>query len=563
MIIGLDVGGTHTDAVLLGTNGLVADVKVPTDPDDLFKTVISALDLLTGGQDASEIKRLVLSTTLATNLVVQDKLPETAIVVSCGPGIAPENFKVGKHYFIVAGALDHSGREIKPLDEQAVHDAGKRIKELGIKHVGVVSKFSIRNPGHEMKMAEILAPYCERVFMGHMFSGALSFPRRIATTYLNTAVFPVHKKFFEAVEKSLASKGWNVPLRILKPDGGNMNMAASLDYPGLTVLSGPSASVMGAIAYAPVDKSCLVLDIGGTTTDMAIILDGAPVIAPNGIEIGKYKTLIRALMTRSIGIGGDSVLRIIDGRLQIGPERLGVAMAYGGAHPTTTDALCILGMTEGGDKSLAEKALAPLASGLNMDIPATAEHIYDTACREILKAAAELVDDINSRPVYTVHEMFEGLKVKPNHVLVLGGPAKQFAGRLQTMFDGQVATVPRWQVANAIGCALARTTCEVTVFADTAQRIITAQGEEYHEKMPASFDIGNVRDIAFELVRRKAIRRGANPEYLKMEVIEESSFNMIRGFHTVGKNIRVRAQVKPGLIHGYDPETETLNRSDL
>lgn len=563
MIIGLDVGGTHTDAVLLGNNGVVHSVKVPTDPDNLFETVISSLDLLTRDQDGSDIKRLVLSTTLATNLVVQNKLPEVAILVSCGPGIAPEHFRVCEQYFVIPGAVDHSGREIEPLDEAKVREAGERIKELGIPFVGVVSKFSVRNPEHEQRMAEILAPYCERVFMGHMFSGALSFPRRIATTYLNTAVYPVHKKFFEAVARSLAQKGWEVPIRILKPDGGNMNLEGSLDYPGLTVLSGPSASVMGAIAHAPANKCCLVLDIGGTTTDMAVILDGAPIIAPHGIEIGEYKTLIRALMTRSVGIGGDSVIRMRDGELTIGPDRAGVAMAYGGPQPTTTDALCILGMTDGGDKNLAEQALGPIAAGLGLDIAAAAEHIFTTATRNILDAAIGLVDHINSRPVYTVHEMFEGLQIKPDHILVLGGPAEQFATRLRDMFQGQVDILPRWQVANAIGCALARTTCEVTVFADTSRRVITAQGEEYHETIPVKFDIGNVRDIAFDLVRRKAIRRGANPEYLKMEVLEESSFNMIRGFSTIGKNIRVRAQIKPGLIYGYDPQTETLNRSDL
>ena len=485
------------------------------------------------------------------------------MVVSCGPGIAPENFRVCEHYFTVGGALDHSGREIAPLDEDQVRAFGEKIQDLGLPFIGVVSKFSVRNPEHEIRMAEILSPYCERVFMGHMFSGMLSFPRRIATTYLNAAVYPVHKVFFEAVNMSLQRKGLNVPIRILKPDGGNMNMDASLDYPGLTVLSGPSASVMGAIAFAPPDKSCLVLDIGGTTTDMALILDGAPVIAPQGIEIGPYKTLIRALMTRSIGIGGDSVLRVDGGKLTIGPDRAGVAMAYGGPKPTTTDALCVLNMTEGGNRDWAEKALAPFADILSMSIADTAEHIFDTACRKILDAAGELVDLINSRPVYTVHEMYEGLKIKPNYILVLGGPAGQFVIRLREMFHGQVETVPRWQVANAIGCALARTTCEVTVYADTARRVITAPAEEYHETTPVNFDISNVRDIAFELVRKKAIKRGASPDYLKMEVIEESSFNMIRGFRTIGKNIRVRAQIKPGLIHGYDPATETLDRDDL
>jgi N-methylhydantoinase A len=563
MIIGLDVGGTHTDAVLLGPRGLEREVKVPTDVADLFETVLSALDKLTVGVDTETIRRVVLSTTLATNLVVQRQLPPVAMLVAGGPGIAPENFRTNDHYHVVAGAMDHRGREIEPLDEELVRSIGEQVKALGLAYAGVVSKFSVRNPDHEVRMAEIMSAYVERVFMGHRFSGALSFPRRIATTYLNAAVYPVHKDFFEAVQKSLTRQGLSVPIRILKPDGGNMNVVSSLDYPGQTILSGPSASVMGAIAFAPRDKTCLILDIGGTTTDMAIILDGAPVLAPNGIEIGPYKTLTRALMTQSIGIGGDSVVRVRDGRLTVGPDRMGRAMAYGGPMPTPTDAFCVLGMAESGDTERAAQGLTPIAQALNLSLESAAEQIFGTACQEIMTAATEMVTYINSRPVYTVHEMYEGLKIRPNQLLVLGGPADQFTKKLAGMFPGPVSPVPHWQVANAIGCALARTTCEVTVYADTARGVVTAQGEDFHEDIVTDFDIQSARDIAFDLVRKKALSRGANPDYLKMEIIEEAQFNMIRGFRTIGKNIRVRAQVKPGLIHGYDPETETLNRDDL
>jgi N-methylhydantoinase A/oxoprolinase/acetone carboxylase beta subunit len=563
MIIGLDVGGTHSDAVLFDSRGLVRDIKVPTNPENLYETLLTAFDLLMEGQRPEDVKRLVLSTTLATNMVVQNTLPPVAMIVSGGPGIDPEHFSVGDHYYVVRGALDHGGREIEPLDEQQIKAVGEQIRAAGLPYAGVVTKFSVRNPEHELRLAELLAPYVERVFMGHPLSGVLSFPRRIATTYLNAAVYPVHRDFFTAVQESLAQKGISVPIRILKPDGGNMNMAASLDYPAQTILSGPSASVMGAIAYAHVDESCLVLDIGGTTTDMAVILDGVPVLASGGIEIGPYKTLIRALQTRSIGIGGDSVVRVRDSQISIGPDRLGRAMAYGGPLPTPTDAFCVLGLADGGERERSVQGLTPLAAALQLSVEEIAELIFTTACREILTAARNMVSDINSRPVYTVHEMHEGIQIQPNRLLVLGGPARQFAERLATLFPGEVMPVSHWQVANAIGCALARTTCEVTVYADTARQVVTAQGEGYHQNIPASFDLGNIREIALELVRKKALARGANPEFVQTEIVEEAQFNMVRGFYTVGKNIRVRAQVKPGLIHGYDPQTETLNRPDL
>lgn len=548
MIIGLDVGGTHTDVILLDGRQLVREAKIATDSDNLFQTLLAGLGAVTEGVDPTSIRRAVLSTTLATNLIAQQKLPEVGMVVASGPGIDPRHFRTNEHYFILDGAQDHRGREIEPINESQVHTIGKELKSRGIRYAGVVSKFSVRNPAHEEKLAELLAPYVDRVFMGHQFSGNLNFPRRIATTYLNSAVYPVHKKFFEAVQESLAQKGLTMPIRILRPDGGNMNIASSVDYPAQTILSGPSASVMGAISSAPSQGTCLVLDVGGTTTDMAVLIDKTPLLAPLGIEVPPYKTLIRALQTQSIAIGGDSTVRVQAGKLTIGPDRTGKAMAYGGPVPTPTDAFYVLGKGGSGDAALSRSGLEPLARELGLDINQAAQHIFEAACRTILEGAAEMINSINSKPVYTVHELYEGSQIRPEQLLMLGGPAQQFADQLATMFDGKVRVVPNHQVANAIGCALARTTSEVTLFADTAEGRATAPGEGFNQEISSSFTLEDARVLAQDLLREKAIQRGANPRHLEIETLEESQFNMIRGFSTIGKNIRVRMQVKPGLI---------------
>ena len=548
MIIGLDVGGTHTDVILLDGRKLVREVKITTDPDNLFQTLLLGLSAIIEGIAPETIRRAVLSTTLATNLVAQKKLPDVGMIVAGGPGIDPRHFRTNDFYYTVDGALDHRGREIKPLNSDQLHAIGKKLELQGIRYAGVVSKFSVRNPEHEEKMAAILQPYVEKIFMGHRFSGSLNFPRRIATTYLNCVVYPVHKKFFKAVQEALAQKGLNVPIRILRPDGGNMNIESSVDHPAQTILSGPSASVMGTISSAPSEGTCLVLDIGGTTTDMAVLIDKAPLLAPLGIEISGYKTLIRALHTRSIAIGGDSTVRVKDGRLTIGPDRTGKAMAYGGPEPTPTDAFYVLGKGDSGDAAKSSAGLEPVALSLGLTLDQTAELIFETACRTILESAAEMIDIINSKPVYTVHELWSGRRIQPDHLLILGGPAPQFASQLQTMFDGKVQVVPNYQVANAIGCALARTTCEVTLFVDTAQGLATAPGESFNRDISASFNLNDARKLADELLRKKAVTRGANPVDLETEILEESQFNMIRGFHTIGKNIRVRMQLKPGLI---------------
>ncbi len=559
MIIGLDVGGTHADVVLLGDEGLVNEIKVPTDPSNLFETVLSGLENVTRNIDPGQIHRVVLSTTLTTNAIVQNRLPPVGMVVSCGPGIDPEFYRTNSHYYCVGGAMDHRGRECRPIQPEEIKSIGKKFKSEGIRDVGVIGKFSVRNPDHEIKIGELLKKDVEQVFLGHQISGSLNFPRRIATTYLNTAVYPLHKSFYSAVERSLEAKGLHLPIRILKADGGNMKFEASIDYPGQTILSGPAASVMGSIAFADQGIDCLVMDIGGTTTDMAILIDRVPLLDPLGIELGGYKTLIRSLDTLSVGIGGDSCVRFTDGRLTIGPEREGPAMAYGGATPTPTDALCVLEPVEGADRERSIRGLQPLSAAMEMTVEAAASTVFDMTCRMILEQAKQMIQRANSKPVYTVHELQEGYSVKPSQFLVLGGPAPYFAKYLDRISDVKVRVVPRWKVANAIGAALARTTCEVTFFADTEQEISTAPEENYSKRIKKNFTSRDAVKQAMKLLKEKALKRGANPKYLEMDVLEEMAFNMVRGFYTTGKNIRVKVQVRPGLIHGYDGLIEQMS----
>ncbi|PIE67025.1 MAG: hydantoinase [Deltaproteobacteria bacterium] len=558
MIIGLDVGGTHTDVVLLGAEGLIRQIKVPTNPDDLFSTVLQGLESVTEGIDPSLIRRAVLSTTLTTNRIVQHRTVDVGMIVSAGPGMDPELFRTGEHYHLIDGAIDHRGREIAPINTDQVCRAADELVRNGIRYVGVVSKFSVRNPNHEIVIRELIEDRFEKIFLGHRIAGSLNFPRRVATTYLNASVYPIHKEFFEAVVKSLNQKGLTMPIRLLKPDGGNMRFEASIDHPAQTILSGPAASVMGTLAFAPADDVCLVLDIGGTTTDMAVLVNGAPLLDPNGIRIGEHKTLIRSLATVSIGVGGDSAVRVTNGRIDIGPARLGVAMAFGGPVPTPTDAMIFLGIGEGGDVGKARSGIQSLAQALGTDTHTTASRIYEQACRTILAEAAAMIKRINAKPVYTVHELWEGHRLEPTHLFVLGGPARWFATGLEQFGKNRVTVVPRWDVANAIGAGLARTTCEVTLFADTEQEIAFAPEEGFSKTIPSNYTKADATDEALDLLRRKAIARGGNPDHLELKVVDAMAFNMVRGFYTTGQNIRVMAQVKPGLIHGYENIVERI-----
>jgi N-methylhydantoinase A/oxoprolinase/acetone carboxylase beta subunit len=561
MIIGLDVGGTHTDVVLVDRNGLIKEIKVPTDPSDLFNSVLTGLTTITRGHNSQKINRIVLSTTLTTNAIVQNKTQPVGMIVAAGPGIDPEFYRTNSFFFAVSGSIDHRGREIEPIDPAEIKDITANLKKEGIKHVGVVGKFSVRNPSHELEIVKILERSFEKVFMGHRISGNLNFPRRIATTFLNASIYPIHKEFFHAVEKSLEAKGLKLPIRLLKADGGNMRFSSTIEHPVQTILSGPAASAMGAVAFGPQKEDTLVMDIGGTTTDMAVLINRSPVLDPLGIELGRYKTLIRSLEILSLGLGGDSAVSVSNGKLKIGPERMGPAMAYGGPVPTPTDALFILENITDGSREKAVEGIQPLASALGFSVRAFAAEILDVTCKKILAAAKQLIYRINSKPVYTVHELQEGYVVRPKSILVLGGPAPYFAKYLETVSDYLVRVVPRWKVANAIGAALARTTCEVTFFADTERGIAQAPEENFRQTIDYGFDTDAAIRQAFELLKAKALKRGANADYLEMEVLESLEFNMVRGFNTTGKNIRIKVQITPGLIHGYDDAIRKLSES--
>ena len=160
---------------------------------------MSGLDSITEGIPPENIRRIVLSTTLTTNAIAQAKISNVGMIISSRPGIDPEFYRTHAHYVAVGGSMDHRGREIEPVNTCEIEEFARNFAAAGIRHLGVVGKFSMRNPQHEMLIHDRIQPYFEKVFMGHQISGNLNFPRRIATTYPNAAVYPIHKQFFEAV----------------------------------------------------------------------------------------------------------------------------------------------------------------------------------------------------------------------------------------------------------------------------------------------------------------------------------------------------------------------------
>ncbi|VBB41733.1 Hydantoinase/oxoprolinase [uncultured Desulfatiglans sp.] len=549
MILGLDVGGTQTDAVLIDESGVLLETKTPTS-DDLLQTLRESLDKTLDGVEPAGIERMVFSTTMATNAIIQDLLEPTGMIVSAGPGMNPEWFSIGPSYHVVQGALDHQGFETLPLRKEEVESSADEISREGVRNIGIVSKFSVRNPAHELQMAQWVGDRFADVALGHSVSGVLNFPRRITTTYLNAALTGMHRRFAECLTEILEEKGFKAPRYLLKPDGGTVALEQSLGFPARTAQSGPAASVMGALA---VDGCCgvsLVLDIGGTTTDMAVVLNGIPLLAPVGIQIGLFRTLIRSLYTRSIGVGGDSEVQLQkNGALKVGPVRQGPPMALGGPAPTPTDAMVTLGLLDVGSRERARAAMESLGARLGgLDPLTTAEQVLERMAKTIAEAARAFIFAINERPVYTIYEVLQESRIEPESIVIIGGPAAQLADYVSAALQLPYRLPPHSGVANAIGAAVARVTSEINLHADTQRGTLVIPEAQIMESIPYRFNVDQAIDRATDVLAARAEQIGAASGAAPVTIAEKQVFNMIRGFSRTGQIIRLKLCIVPGLI---------------
>ncbi len=554
MILGIDVGGTHTDAVLLSREGMVASAKVATNHEDLLGSIRLALGEILKHDSMEGLKRFNLSTTLCTNAIVQDELDAVGVLVSAGPGIDPAHFRIGTAYSLIRGGLDHRGTELTPLDLEQVKGVVQDCRLQGVKVFSLVGKFSPRNPDHEQQMAAVLEGKCDFMTLGHSLSGQLNFPRRIATAYYNSAVWPMFNRFANSVSQSLEELGVSPPhLNILKADGGTMTMNQARQMPVESIFSGPSASIMGCVAMCRPEQDAILLDMGGTTTDMAVFASGDPLIETESMDLVHRPTLVRAMKTRSIGLGGDSAVSCSDQGLCIGPRRLGPCMACGGQTPTVVDALNLVQGLCFGDVGASTAGIQELAKTFQESAQDCAKMIVQTVCRELKRQALELLSRINERPVYTVHELLEYRKIEPQKIYLIGGPGRMLASFLQETLGLPVVVPDHYQVANALGAALARPTMEAELFADTRKRVLTIPVLGVNESVPSDYSLDQARtDVVGRLCRHLADRLDWNVSPADVEIVEESEMNMVNDVSQVGRDIRVKSQIKPGIVPDYD-----------
>ncbi|WP_256201015.1 hydantoinase/oxoprolinase family protein [Thermoanaerobacter thermocopriae] len=196
----------------------------------------------------------------------------------------------------------------------------------------------------------------------------------------------------------------------------------------------------------------------------------------------------------------------------------------------------------------AYEAMTLLGKELNLSAKDMAKLILSTMGDIIKNKVDELLHEINSRPVYTVKELLYGKRIKPKLINIIGGPSKVLAPVLEEKFNLPCYYPKNYSVANAIGAALARPTTEITMFVDTSKKTLFVPELGLYEKISGNYTLDKAKEKALELVKKSALSLGASIEEIEAEIVEESSFNMVRGFYTIGKNMRIKAQVKPGLI---------------
>lgn len=550
--MGIDVGGTNTDAVRIEGGRVTAWKKIPTTPANLLQSIRTALSEVLKRTANQQVERITLSTTLNTNAIIENRTEPVGVLVSAGPGIHPRNYRMDDYYEMIAGSIDHRGNEVKSLNEDQLEFAIDGFKRDNLRVFAVVGKFSTRNPKHENLMAEKLKHVSEFTSAGHRLSGGLNFPRRIATAYHNSAVWRLNHQFVNAIEHSLSELRVTGEVNILKADGGTIPMRLSRGYPVQTIHSGPAASVMGSMAVNRITKDAVILDIGGTTTDAAIFAGGTPLLEREGITIQDRPTLVRAIKTQSIGLGGDSVVRIEENGLKVGPQRAGPALALGGEQPTVMDAFIFLGLVEFGDKKRSVEGFRVFAGKAHRDAGHLAQEVVETAATALKRQVEKMIREVNEKPVYTIHELLYDRPIRPRKIYLMGGPASAFAGVLARRFNMEVKVAAHHSVVNAIGAALARPTFEAELFADTAKRTMLIPNLNVGKVLSPDYSPEKAEQDARHYLIKHLNKLNVPYSEDNVEVTESESFNMVEGFSTIGKNLRVKCQMKPGLTQTID-----------
>ena len=443
--IGIDVGGTNTDAVLLDGDRVVHAVKTPTTPDVTSGITTALRDLLREAASPGPIHAVMIGTTHFTNAVVQRRDLTRVAAVRIGlPASAslppfvdwPGDLAalVRGEVVMLEGGHEYDGRPIVPFDERGMREAARRIKAAGLTSVGIASVFSPLNAECEARAAAILLEEHPdaAVTLSHQL-GRIGLLERENATLLNAALIELARRTTRAFTEAIAASGLAAPLYLTQNDGTVMLASVAEAFPVYSFASGPTNSMRGA-AFLSGLRDAIVIDVGGTTTDIGSLRHGFPREANNVVEVGGVRTLFRMPDLLSLGLGGGS--RVSDDGAAVGPGSVGYRLVedgrvFGGATLTATDVAVAAGLTDLGDR----------------------------------RRVSELPGDLRKRAVARMHAIIEEgvdrmkTDAREEPLIAVGGGCFLVPKRLPGI--SEVVHVRHQAVANAVGAAIAQVSGEI------------------------------------------------------------------------------------------------------
>lgn len=512
MRIGVDVGGTNTDAVLIDGDNVLSWCKMPTTADvgDGVKSAITKVMTETG-VPASDIQCVMIGTTHFTNAFVERKrlLPVGIIRIALPAARAlpplldwPYDIaeKIGENIHLIRGGYQYDGRLNEELDEEAIAIAAKELKVKGIRSVAVTALFSSVNGDMELRAAKILEEHMGDVSLSLSHTiGRIGILERENATIMNASLAEMAKEVVISFKQALKNLNITAPFYISQNDGTLMNADFVEKYPVMTFASGPTNSMRGA-AYLSGVKDAIVADIGGTTTDVGMLVNGYPRESSVTVDIGGVRTNFRMPDILAVGLGGGSLVKHDGERLSVGPQSVGYkllqeGLVFGGDTLTTSDIAVAAGYAEMGEPS----------------------------------NVASLDEDMVSKTVDVIHgilaEAVDRMKTSsdPVPLILVGGGSvlinRDISGTSKTM------TPDHASVANAIGAAIAQIGAEI-------------------DKVFSYDEVGreNAMEMAKQEVIEKALNAGAEQGSIEIIDIEEVPLAYVPG-GTVRLRIKAAGQL--------------------
>jgi len=489
--LGIDVGGTNTDAVIIDNElNVISKAKHPTTTDvstgiyNVINKVLNGCDLCN-----TDIEYAMLGTTHCANAIVERKNLNNIAIVRIGKPATqavkplidwPEELKnaIGGYSFLVSGGHEYDGEEIAELDEEEIRNIAKEIKGK-VSSIAITSVFSPVNDEFEERAKEILNEELEDVsFSLSNEIGSIGLVERENATILNAAVVNAAEEAVRAFKKALKSHGIEAKKYFGQNDGTLMSVDYALQYPILTIASGPTNSIRGAASLAGLEEG-IVVDVGGTTTDIGALQKGFPRESAISVEIGGVKTNFRMPDLITLGLGGGSIVNNQENGIKIGPESVGYriteeSLIFGGETLTATDISVAKKISEIGDPS------------------------------NVKDLENDLVERAHEKIVSMVEEGIDRMKTSPQALptALVGGGSVLLPQELKGV--SEVYKPNNFEVANAIGVAIAQVSGEI-------EKIFNI------DEIPRDKALDKAKDMA----REEAIEAGADPDTIEIVNVED------------------------------------------